>query len=141
MKRIPPIKTVMTAFPFSVEEDEPLDTARELMGQHEIHHLPVTKNFQLVGILHEGDLSALLGDLVEPSGLKVHDAYTKDCYIVDLNERLDNVLMTMANRQLDSVLITRIDKLVGVFTVTDACRYFAEHLREPFAPNNGDDAA
>ena len=64
-----------------------------------------------------------------------------DAYIVDLDTRLDEVLAHMAEHHLGSAIITREGKLVGVFTTTDACRHFAEHLREQFRRSGGGDAA
>jgi len=40
---------------------------------------------------------------------------------VDLNTPLDRVLYEMADRQVDATLVVRKGKLVGVFTVMDAC--------------------
>jgi len=38
----------------------------------------------------------------------------------------------MAEKHIDSVLATKNGKLAGVFTSTDACRCFAEFLRDGF---------
>lgn len=144
MKRMPTIKSVMTPFPHSVDVDAPIAEAQAFMRAHRIRHLPVTENHALVGVLTDRDIKLYLGpELAYPkaSETRVHDVYMDNPYIVDLNERLDVVVHNMADRHIGSVLVTRNGKLAGVFTVTDVCRSFAEFLRDPFRPLDGDDAA
>lgn len=144
MNHIPPIKTVMTAFPYSVDIDAPISEAREFMSAHRIRHLPVTEQERLKGVLTDRDMKLYLGLETTPAEeweIRVRDVYLEDPYVVDLEERLDIVLMAMVDRHIGSVLITRHGRLAGLFTVTDACRSFAEHLREQFSPPDGNDAA
>ncbi len=46
----------------------------------------------------------------------------------------------MATERVGSALVLRGERIVGIFTTTDACRLFAEYLRRDF-PADGDDAA
>jgi CBS domain-containing protein len=134
----------MTPFPHSVSIDASIKEAREFMLEHRIHHLPVTDNNQLVGILSDRDIKLFLGpDLEYPSEFesKVRDVYLDHAYIVDLNERLDRVLLTMAERHIGSALVTRNGRLAGVFTSNDACKSYADHLHKQFGPFGGDEAA
>ncbi len=144
MKRIPTIKTVMTPFPYSIEPKASAQEAQELMAEHSIHHLPVTEDGALVGMISRDDINLLLGK--EPTkgkgkGLKVREAMIEDTYTVDLSERLDSVLHRMAEHHLRSVVVTRKGKLVGIFTQIDACAAFAEFLREQLRRSGGGTAA
>lgn len=144
MKRIPTIKTVMTPFPYSIEPKALAQEAQELMAEHGIHHLPVTEDGALVGMISRDDINLLLGK--EPTkgkgkGLKVREAMIEDTYTVDLSERLDSVLHRMAEHHLRSVVVTRKGKLVGIFTQIDACAEFAEFLREQLRRSGGGTAA
>lgn len=144
IKRIPQVKSVMTPFPYSVPLDAPIATAQEFMEEHAIRHLPVTDDHRLLGIVTDRDIKILLGPNAQhptQRELSVRDVYIPDPYIVDLRERLDTVLLTMAERHIGSALVTKETKLAGVFTVTDACRCFAEYLREHFSPGGGNEAA
>ena len=135
MRHIPAIKTVMTPFPHSIDADAPASTAFTTMQGLGIGHLPVMSSGALVGTISLG-----AGD--DPEGkLKVRDLYRTDPYVVDLNERLDHVLMAMADRQVDVVLITRHGRLAGIFTTTDVCRFYAAFLRQMMQSGGGDDAA
>ena len=42
MRRMPTIKAVMTPVPYTVDVGAPVTTARALMQEHQISHLPVT---------------------------------------------------------------------------------------------------
>ena len=142
IKRMPRVKSVMTPFPHSVELDAPVGACRDFMMEHQIRHLPVTDNKKLIGVVTDRDIKLFLGpdfDYPKESELTVRDVYIAEAYIVDLNEVLDTVLLTMAQKHLGSALVTRKGKLVGIFTVTDACRSFGEFLRDQFPSDNGDD--
>ena len=52
-----------------------------------------------------------------------------DHYSVGPEARLDDVLDVMAERRIGSAIVTEADRIVGLFTATDACRVLAEHLR------------
>ncbi len=47
----------------------------------------------------------------------------------------------MAENRLDAALVVKKGRLAGIFTLTDACRCFAEHLRRRFPPDSDDEAA
>lgn len=144
MKHMPPIKSVMTPFPYSIDIDAPINEARAFMHKQNIRHLPVISGGKLAGIVSDRDIKLFLGpDLAYPEADKarVRDVYLSNPYIVDLNEPLDNVLTAMAERHIGSVLVTRDGKLAGLFTATDACRTFADFLRQRFRPPGGNEAA
>jgi acetoin utilization protein AcuB len=140
----PSLKTAMTPFPYSVERTAPLSEARAVMDRHEVRHLPVTDGHELVGVITDRDLWSLPSPRARAEGageLTVGDAYVSDAYVVDLNEPLDRVLLTMAERHIGSALVTRKGRLAGVFTAVDACRCFGEYLQHTFPAPGGDEAA
>jgi acetoin utilization protein AcuB len=130
----PALKNVMTPFPYSIDADAPVDEALRFMREHRIRHLPVIDAGKLAGLVSDRDIKLMLGpDFAYPSAreLKVRDVLVADSYIVELATPLLEVLAHMAEHRLGSAVVTRHGKLAGVFTTTDACRAFAEHLREP----------
>jgi CBS domain-containing protein len=60
---------------------------------------------------------------------------------VDLEERLDYVLAHMAAHHVGAAVVTRHGKLAGMFTTSDACRAFADRLRDQFRKSGGGNAA
>ena len=144
MKPPPTLKTAMTPFPYSVERAAPLSEARHVMDQYEVRHLPVTDGHELVGIITDRDMRSVLA---LPNGrrivsnLTVKDLYVADAYVVDLNEPIETVLLTMAQKHIGSALVTRRGRLAGVFTAVDACRCFGDYIRENYPRPDGDEAA
>jgi acetoin utilization protein AcuB len=141
---IPVIASVMTPFPHAVQLDDSLRRARELMIQRGVRHLPVLSGHELVGILTDRDLKrALDPDLGLPpkDELFVRDVYVPEPYVVDSCVPLDSVLEQMAARHLGSVLVTKHGRLAGIFTATDACLVYCEHLRKLFPSRSGEGVA
>jgi len=141
MRKMPVLKVAMTPFPYSIGLDASFDEASELMLHHNVRHLPVTKDHQVVGVITDRDLASAMHVHAQSEGtggLSVSDLYIADPYIVSLDEPLDNVLLTMAERHIGSAIVTRAGKLVGMFTSMDACRSFGEYLRE-HSPRPTDD--
>ncbi len=131
----------MTPFPFSIDIDAPLGEARRFLRERHIHHLPVTREGVLAGILTDRDIKLALGpDLDSPPEreLYVRDVFQPDSYVVEAGELLEHVAGTMAERHIGSALVTRGGKLVGIFTTTDACRALARVLHEQH-PDPGPD--
>ena len=140
----PNLKTAMTPFPFSVELDTSLREAGRLMQEHNVHHLPVTQDHKVVGVLTDRDLEtarAAQGSAGHALDLPVRDVCVPDPYIVDLNEPIDNVLLAMADRHIDAAIVMRRGRLAGVFTWVDACRAFGDYMRAVFPHPDGGDAA
>jgi len=133
----------MTPFPYSIEVDAGVNAARDLMWEHQIRHLPVTQDGELIGVVSERDIGLVLasrsGD--DPAHMTVRETYSANPYTVDLHTPLVEVLSHMARDQLGSALVTRQGKLVGIFTATDACAAFASHLEEVFPEPPDDEPA
>jgi len=144
MKKMPGLKTAMTPFPYSVCLDASFDEASELMGHHNVRHLPVTKDHQVVGVITDRDMTSAMhvrSLSSDTGGLSVSDLYMADPYIVSVDEPLDDVLLTMAKRHIGSAIVTKAGKLVGMFTSVDACRSYGEYLRENFPQPTNDEVA
>lgn len=141
---MPTVKSVMTAFPYSVAIGAPITEAIEFMRKKNIRHLPVTDDGELAGVVSDRDIKLVLGPdfaYPDPKSLTVGEAMLREAYIVDLNERLDKVLSHMAEHHIGSAVVTRNGKLAGMFTSSDACREFAQFLLDQVRRAGGDDAA
>lgn len=133
MKRIPSIGTMMTPFPWHLEAGATAQMARALMLRHGIHHLPVTDpEHQVLGLVSLGGIPDTPDPVVE---------WLLPVPRVDVHARSDEVLEMMAESHQRIVVVCHHDRLAGIFTWTDACRCFAERLRDPFRPSGGNGAA
>jgi len=131
MKRNPQVIAFMTPFPHSIDVDAPLEDAHRLMRQCHFRHLPVTSGGAIVGVLTDRDIKLILGpDFGSPDEreLKVRDAYVEKLCVVPASTPVAKVARVMADNRIGSAIVTKNGKLVGIFTVTDACRALAEVL-------------
>jgi acetoin utilization protein AcuB len=125
----------MTAFPYFIEVDAGLKAATQMMERHGIRHLPVKDGDELIGVVSDRDIKRAKREL------HVSDIVVRETYIIDLNERLDSVLLHLAQRHIGCALVVKEGRLAGIFTTTDACRVFGEYLRSLFPTEPGDDVA
>jgi acetoin utilization protein AcuB len=138
-RHVPPVKAVMTAFPHAIERQDSAQRALDSMREHRVRHLPVKDNHRLVGIISERDLRSV--DAAALPHRTVGEFCTDSVYTVDIDTPLDNVLVAMADLHIGAALVVHKDHLAGIFTTTDACRWFATYLHEQFRPGPGSDAA
>ena len=138
MVQIPAIRSLMTRSPRSIDIDASVRAAQDVMVDFEIRHLPVTEGDRLVGILSDRDIAFASNSSGEAlcDRLRVREVCSLEVYCVGPDEPLDAVLAEMAERRIGSVVVIEGERIAGLFTATDACRCFAEHLRErrPSAP-------
>jgi acetoin utilization protein AcuB len=133
--KIPAVVTVMTPFPHAIDANATVGSARTMMDEERIRHLPVKTADSLLGLVTERELRGVAPDIA------VGSVAITNAYIVDTEEPLDNVLVHLASKQIGSVLVTKDGRLVGIFTTTDACRLFGDWLRYHYRPPADDDAA
>jgi CBS domain-containing protein len=91
----------------------------------------VTSGDAIVGVLTDRDIKLVLGpDFKWPAEeeLSVRDAYVEQPCVVPASTPVALVARTMAESRIGSAIVTKNDKLVGIFTVTDACRALAQVL-------------
>ena len=144
LHHMPTIKVAMTPFPFFVDIDDSVAAARVMMRENEIHHLPVTEDGSLVGVLSSRDVRLLevsrRGGAGDDLG-SVRDACVRDVYVVDADTPLDEVLLALADSHRGSALVVKNAKLVGILTTSDVCRVLADLLQQRFPAPPVDDTA
>ncbi|HEU0029102.1 MAG TPA: CBS domain-containing protein [Kofleriaceae bacterium] len=115
----------MTPHPWSVQIDDAVTVAREMLAERAIHHLPVLDQRQLVGMVTERDLILAHNRIAAT----VEEVMTT-AYRVDGEAPLEQVLDWMAERGSDAVVVTEPDgKPIGIFTAMDAIRVLRDLLR------------
>jgi acetoin utilization protein AcuB len=119
----------MTRAPRTVAPGQTLMDAHALMRGNRIRHLPVVRDGKVVGIVSQRDLILIetLPD-VNAAEVPVEDAMTRDVFLVEPHTPLADVAAEMAERKLGSAVVMDAGRVVGMFTVTDACRALAELL-------------
>jgi acetoin utilization protein AcuB len=123
------IQEFMTKSPHTIGDEQTLDVAKKEMQQFRIRHLPVLRGGMCVGILSERDVTLLQGDGEPLHTLQVKDVCSLDVYTVKGDTPLRDVVLHLANSSIGSaIVIDDREKVIGIFTLTDACRALATLL-------------
>lgn len=122
------IRDVMTPLPLTIDIEQTLAEAQSRMQKLEVRHLPVLAGERVVGVLSERDvvLAASLGMGLE--AVSVGAAMSAGPFIVRPDEELDRVLRVMVEQRIGSAVVVHDDRVVGVFTNTDALRILSRVL-------------
>jgi acetoin utilization protein AcuB len=121
------VGSYMTKAPLTIGAEQTLKTARQLMSQHHVRHLPVLHGGDLVGVLSDREVQSLEA-LPGSSLLTVEEAMVPDAYVTPPDAPLDAVAGEMARRRLGSAIVVDGSDVVGVFTAVDAFRALADAL-------------
>ncbi len=144
MKKLPSIASTMSPFPYSIDAEESVAKAAEMMIKYDIHHLPVTEGEELVSVISKKEvrlIAAPFSSTSDANEILVKDVCTVRAFKVDIHDSLEFALRVMAERHIGSVLVTKNDRLAGILTHTDVCRKFAELINQLKPNPDGSDAA
>lgn len=132
-KTEPTIQKYMTYIPHSIESRETVQKAVSAMKEFNIRHLPVLENGQVIGVVSDRDIKlATSFSGATPELLKVKDICHDHPYQVDPDASLSEVVLEMAEKRYGSALVVQNKKLVGIFTMVDACRALAAVIAQRF---------
>lgn len=127
---MPAVSRYMTRQPWTVARSASLADAHELMREHQLRHLPVLDNGELVGVVSLGDLHLLetIGEFALDS-VPVDEAMSENPFVVTGDTPLDEVVEIMAAKKYGSAIVMGRDGVEGIFTMVDACRALAAVLQ------------
>lgn len=133
-KPIPTLQKYMSTSPHAIGDDQTLETAHKMMSEHKIRHLPVLHGEKLVGLISQRDLALIetLSD-VDPKKVTVEDAMANSVYTAEPSAPLDEVVTAMAEHKYGCCVAVQNAKVVGIFTMVDACRALGQLLHERLA--------
>lgn len=133
-KSIPLVEKYMSTTPHSIGSQQTIAAAHDVMKEFKIRHLPVLNNGQLAGIVSDRDIKLAMSiHGVDPLVTLVSEISNDEIFLVQPKAKLDEVVQTMGDKKIGSVLVVDNHRLVGIFTTTDAMRAFKELLNNRFA--------
>jgi acetoin utilization protein AcuB len=120
------IQTFMTKSPTVVEKQTKLAQALTIMSEQGIRHLPVVSSGKLVGIVSENELKIVENmQGFDARMCVVGDFILGPPYSVAPDAPVREVARAMAENRYGSAVVLEGDKVIGLFTATDALRALA----------------
>jgi acetoin utilization protein AcuB len=117
------VRDVMTRQVLTIDPYTPCDTARRVMEDKAIRHLPVLAGGRLVGMVSDRDVrSAAAGGASTP----VSRIMTRDPVTVSSATRVEDAARRMLDGRFGSLPVVDGDALVGIVTYTDLLRAFVD---------------
>jgi len=139
VKAEPSVRDIMTSSPVSLQKDDKLSLAEEVMTGGRIRHLPILDGERPVGVLSEADLfhSAFKVLHFRPDeqrkfvkSLKVEDVMSKHVVSVPADTSIRAAARLMMEKKLGCLPIVEGERLVGLVTKSDMLRCLAERKEE-----------
>lgn len=118
------IKSIMTTNVVTVEPEDSLEVVKELLFEKHFHHLPVTKDGKLVGIITSWDLIKSDMKFEEYGKFTVQELMTKKVATLGPDESIGAAAMIFLRHLFHGLPIVDDDKkLVGIITTHDILKY------------------
>ncbi len=127
----------MTPEPKTVNQNEPVKRAAEILNSLKFRHLPVVDDSNVVvGIISDRDLRNIktaldfLGDIVEGNGdrLAVKEIMTTNVKTIQPNEPLKEAAKIMNAMKIGALPVIENNQIIGIVTYSDILRAFVEHI-------------
>jgi acetoin utilization protein AcuB len=125
-----PVEEFTTPDPVTASQEASVEELNGMMTQHGVRHIPIVEADQVIGIVSERDLKVVAGlGLKEKTLISAKDIMAREPVTVSSMATLDEVAFEMSTRKIGSVIVNDGDKLLGIFTVTDALNALIEITR------------
>jgi CBS domain-containing protein len=131
------VKELMMKSPATLDQNETLDLAEDIMHLGRIRHMPVVDEGRLVGIVSQRDLfrSALVTALgfgrktsrTLIKSIRVKEIMTKKLITIAPDVNIKEAARQMVEKQIGCLPVVEDDRLIGIITETDILRYVAEN--------------
>ena len=137
MKKNESVTHIMTADPITVGVGEPVSSARQILEQRDIHHLPVVDGKSLVGIVTSSDfLRVSFGefgnqdarslDAVLDHTYSITDLMNQDPTTIDGRHTVRDAAGILVSSGFHSLPVVSDAELVGIVTSTDLIQYLLD---------------
>ena len=125
------ISELMTPLPITVHSTTLVKDAKRKMYDHQIRHLPVVDGGKLVGIVSDRDIKLAQSVTSDPEFDRsaIGDVLVSDVFSCEPNTPAYEVLDFLVQNHIGSAVIEDAGKVIGIFTLTDACAALADKLR------------
>jgi CBS domain-containing protein len=136
MKRREPVSHIMTKNVHTVAHSDSLKEVANVFKDGNIHHLPVKKGNEIVGIISSNDINRLtFGKLYDHQEgienavldtLSIDQVMTHNPLTVNAEDSIKEVAEVFANAKFHAMPVVENSQLVGIVTTTDLIKYMLE---------------
>jgi len=134
MKKNESVTHVMTANPVCVEVNESISTARHLIEEKGVHHLPVVQGDKLRGMLTSNDLLRVsFGEFGNQDGrsldaildhtYQLSDVMNANTVTIDSTDSIQDAARILAVSEFHSLPVIDDGCLIGIVTSSDLINY------------------
>lgn len=130
------VKDYMSVDPITVNPNDTVGEALELLKDHAVRRLPVVNRGRLVGLVTEMDLMKASPSLATSLSIheinylypqiKIRDIMTKDLTTVTPDAAIEEAAVTMREKKFGTLVVVEKDKLVGLITESDLFKAFID---------------
>ena len=114
------IQEVMTRDPLSVDADETLTRAAEIMKQSDIGAVIVTENGEMSGLVTDRDIIVrAIAEHRDPESTKVRDVATTDYESVSPDASVEDAIKIVRGSNVRRVPVVQDGKPVGIVSIGD----------------------
>lgn len=126
-----PVEEYTTPNPVTAPESARIEDLVATMKEFGVRHIPIVSRDRVVGIVSDRDLKLVMGlNLNGGHSILASEIMVKDPVTVAAGAPLDEVAFEMSRSKIGSVIVNdEQDKLLGIFTVTDALNALVEIVR------------
>lgn len=129
------VREIMTKDVITLKENDSLELAEKLFAKHQIRHLPVVKNGELIGMVSKTDLMRIsfldsLSDTESTVDEAIYQMFSveqlmiKNIQTVSLFATIKEVTELFILKEFHALPVVVDKKLVGILTTTDLLKYF-----------------
>ncbi|WP_273402215.1 CBS and ACT domain-containing protein [Traorella massiliensis] len=134
------VKNEMTANPITINADDVISKAADIMSENNLHRLPVMENGKLVGLVTKGLITSKgvggatslsvfeLNYLLNRTSVKTVMIKLKDLVTISSNKLLEEAASLMLAHDIGCLPVVDDGELVGILTQNDLFKAFLDIL-------------
>lgn len=137
MNLLAPVSTIMTKKIIALDVNKTLDKVEKIFSENKIHHLPVTEDGKMVGIISKSDFLLFKRGFVDFSieakydlfKLKTHTAgeiMTKGLAKLEPTDKINVAIEVFSKNILHALPVIDEGNLVGIITTHDIISHLAK---------------
>lgn len=137
MRKNEPVVHIMTKTVLTVHEADPVSKVRQLIEKQKVHHVPVVKGENLVGIVSWTDIMRIsFGEFGNQDGkqldtildhtYKMCDVMVANPVSLPISGTVRDAARILSDGNYHALPIVDGEKLVGIVTSTDLLKFLAE---------------